>query len=105
MSSNDDYSNNFEINVDRGNGMQGETVTISISEYKSILELAHKAAMFKEAVLNSARLSSYDEELYFGGVSSDVATIFKYAFPEDYESRLRELMDKRKAKEDADDER
>jgi len=109
MSGNDDYSGNVEINVDRGgNGMSGGTVTIGISEYKKILELAYKAAMLKEAVLNCATLGLYGKELFFGVGNSEVAAIFKYAFPEDYESRLRELMDKKKAKESkvgADDER
>lgn len=82
-------------------------VEISKDEYKAILELAYKAAMLKEAVLNSATLGFYGKDLYFGG-NSEVATIFKYAFPEDYESKLRELMNKKKAediKEGADNER
>lgn len=109
MFGNDDYSSNVEINVDRGgNGMSGGTVTIGRSEYKQILKLAYKAAMLKEAVLNCAILDLYGNELFFGGGNSEVATIFKYAFPKEYENRLRELMDKKKAKESkegADDER
>lgn len=88
--------------------MNENMVSISKDEYKSILELAYKAAMLKEAVLNAATLSLYGNELYFGSVDSEVATIFKYAFPEDYERRLRELVDKKNAvdnKEGADDER
>ena len=84
-----------------------EKVVISKDEYKEILELAFKAAILKEAVLNATTLDYYGNELYFGS-ATDVATIFKYAFPNEYESRLRELMDKKKAedgKEDADDER
>lgn len=87
--------------------MDENMVSIRKDEYKQILELAYKAAMLKEAVLNSATLDFHGKDLYFGG-NSDVATIFKYAFPEDYESRLRELMDEKKAedsKEGADDER
>lgn len=93
--------------------MDENMVSISKDEYKQILELAYKAAMLKEAVLNSATLDFYGKDLYFGG-NSEVATIFKYAFPEDYESRLRELMDKKRdknkkkaedSKEGADDER
>lgn len=93
--------------------MDENMVSISKDEYKQILELAYKAAMLKEAVLNSATLDFYEKDLYFGG-NSEVATIFKYAFPEDYESRLRELMDKKRdknkkkaedSKEGADDER
>ena len=107
MFGNEDNSS-IEINVDKGeNGMLKETVSIDISEYKSILELAYKAAMLKEAVLNTAVLDTfYGEELYFGG-GVEVATIFKYAFPEDYERKLRELQDRKKAedgKEGADDE-
>lgn len=87
--------------------MDENMVSISKDEYKQILELAYKAAMLKEAVLNSATLDFYGKDLYFGG-NSEVATIFKYTFPEDYESRLRELMNKKKtedSKEGADDER
>lgn len=86
--------------------MDENTVSIGKDEYRQILELAYKAAMLKEAVLNSATLDFYGKALYFVG-NSEVATIFKYAFPEDYGSRLRELMDKKKAednKEGADDE-
>lgn len=88
--------------------MNANTVEISKNEYKKVLELAYKAAMLKEAVLSTARLDTfYGEELYFGG-GIEVATIFKYAFPDDYERKLRELQDKKKAedsKEDASDER
>lgn len=84
--------------------MNENMVEISKDEYKSILELAYKAAMLKEAVLNAATLDYYGRALYFGG-GNDVVTIFKYAFPKDYESRLRELIDKEKAEEGADDER
>lgn len=99
MFSNEDNSN-IEINVNKeGNGMSERTVSISISEYKAILELAYKAAMLKEAVLNCARLDIfYGKELCFGS-SNEVATIFKYAFPAEYEIKLRELIDKKKAEE------
>ena len=86
--------------------MNENMVEISKDEYKKILELAYKAAMLKEAVLNSATLDFYGKNLYFGG-GNEVATIFKYAFPSDYESKLRELTDKKKAedgKEGAEDE-
>lgn len=94
--------------------MSENTVEISKNEYKKILELAYKAAMLKEAVLSTAMLDTfYGNELCFG-CGIEVATIFKYAFPEDYERKLRELQDKKKAKdskkaedskEGADDER
>lgn len=107
MLGNDDNSS-IEINVNKGgNGMSEGTVTISISEYKSILELAYKAAMLKEAFLNGATLDYYRKALYLGS-GNDAATVFKYAFPKDCESKLRELIDKEKAednKEGADDER
>ena len=87
--------------------MNEDMVVISKDEYKEILELAYKAAMLKEAVLNSEILDFYGTGLYsYGG--NEVATIFKYAFPSEYESKLRELMDKKKAedcKEGADNER
>ena len=88
--------NSIKINVDKGcNGMSEGTVLIDISDYKKILELAYKAAMLKEAVLNTATLDFLGQELYFGGVS-EVATIFKYAFPSEYERKLCELRDKKK---------
>lgn len=84
--------------------MDENMVSISKDEYKSILELTYKAALLKEAVLNDATLDYYGKELYFGGCK-DVITIFKHAFPAEYESKLRELMNKEKAEEGADDER
>lgn len=102
MLGNDDNSS-IEINVNKwGNGMSEGTVTIDISEYKQILELAYKAAMLKEAVLNCTTLDFYGKDLYFGGGNGDVASIFKYAFPEDYESKLRELMDEKREKDEKD---
>lgn len=90
MLGNDDNSN-IEINVNKGgNGMSEGTVTIDISEYKQILELAYKAAMLKEAVLNAATLDFYGNDLYFGACS-EVGAILKYAFHSEYESKLREL--------------
>ena len=87
--------------------MNENMVVISKDEYKEILELAYKAAMLKEAVLNSATLDFYGKELYFGS-GHEVATIFKYAFPSEYESRIRELKDMKKdedGEEGADNER
>lgn len=88
--------------------MNENKVEISKNEYKKVLELAYKAAMLKEAVLNAARLDTfYGEELYFGG-GIEVAIIFKYAFPDDYDRKLRELQYKKKAEDDkegANDER
>lgn len=82
--------------------MNENMVEIDKNEYESILEFACKAAMLKEAMLNTATLY-YSKEIYFG-CSAEVATIFKYAFPEDCEKKLRELQEK-KAKEAEDDER
>lgn len=78
--------------------MNENTVEIDKSEYKSILELAYKATMMKEAMLNAATLDFFSEGLYFG-CNTEVATILKYAFPADYEAKLRELIDKKKAEE------
>ena len=103
MFGNDDYSSNVEINVNRGgNGMSDGTITIGISEYKEILELAYKAAMLKEAILNATSLDYYGKELYFGS-ASDVSTILKYAFPNEYESRLRELKSNQTAEPSKED--
>lgn len=104
MFSNADNSN-IEINVGKGgNGMSDGTISIGISEYKQILELAYKSAMLKEAVLNCASFDCYSNGLYFGNCK-ELNTILKYAFPAEYESRLRELKDKEKEEEGADDER
>ena len=103
----DDDNSNIEINVNKGgNGRSEGTVTIGLSEYKEILELAYKAAILKEAVMSASTLDLYGKELYFGGIN-DVAAIFKYAFPKEYKNRLRELADKKKEednKEDAENE-
>lgn len=99
--------NSIKINVDKGcDGMSEGTVSIDISDYKKILELAYKAAMLNEAVLNNLKLDFSGKELCVGG-GNEVATIFKYAFPKKYENRLRELVNKMKEednKEGADDE-
>ena len=86
--------------------MNENMVSISKDEYKSILELAYKAAMLKQALLDGATLAIYGKGLYFG-CGDEVATIIKYAFPEDYERKLRELMSNKAedSKEGADDER
>ena len=72
--------------------MNENMVLISKDEYKSILELAYKAAMLKEAVLNCASFDRYGNELYFGGCR-EVSTILKYAFPSEYENTVRKLKD------------
>ena len=86
--------------------MNENMVLISKDEYKSILELAYKAAMLKEAVLNGASFDRYSHELYFGGCR-EVSTIIKYAFPHEYESTVRKLTDKntQDMKDVSDDER
>ncbi len=87
--------------------MNENTVAISENEYKRIIRLVYNAAMLKEAVLNSATLDIYGNDLYFS-CNNEVAAIFKYAFPREYESKLRELMGKKKAgdnKDGAGDER
>ena len=99
MLGNDDNSN-IKINVNKGgNGTSKGTVSIDIDEYKEILELAYKAAMLKEAFLNCATLDFFGKELYFGAGINEIVTIFKYAFPSEYASKLRELMDEKTAEE------
>ena len=102
MFSNEDNSN-IAINVNKGgNGMSEGTVSIGISEYKAILELAYKAAMLKEAVLNCAKLDIYGNDIYFiSGI--ELAVVIKYAFPTDYESKIRELMDKKNEEDSKED--
>lgn len=84
--------------------MNENMVLISKDEYKSILELAYKAAMLKEAILNCASFDCYCNGLYFGNCK-ELNTILKYVFPSEYESKVRELADKEKEEEGADDER
>lgn len=83
--------------------MRENTVEISKNKYKKVLELAYKATMLKEALLNTATLDFLGQELYFGG-RSEVATVFKYAFPSEYESKLRELKKAEEEKDGANDE-
>ena len=86
--------------------MSENMVSMSKDEYAAILERAYKAVMLKEALLNCATLSVYEDGLFFGSSNIyEVGTIFKYVFPTDYDDKLVELKDKRKAKEGADDER
>lgn len=103
MFGNDDNSN-IEINVNKGgNGRSEGTVSIDIGEYKAILELAYKAAMLKDAFLNCAALDFFGKELYFGAGINEIITIFKYAFPSEYESRLCELMNKKNDEDSKED--
>ena len=96
MFSNEDNSN-IETNVNKGdNGTSEKTVSIGIGEYKAILELAYKAAMLKEAVLDTATLDIYGNDLYFS-CNHEIAVIFKYAFPAEYRSKIHELTHKKKA--------
>lgn len=88
--------------------MNANMVVISKDEYKKVLELAYKASMLKEALLNGAKLDIFRVDSLSFYADPEVAAIFKYAFPEDYERKLRELQDEKKAddsKEGADDER
>lgn len=90
MLGNDDNSN-IKINVNRGgNGMPKGTVSIDISEYKEILELAFKAATLKEAIFAQATPSFDGKSLIFG-VYGDAGTVAKYLFPEECAEKLAEL--------------
>nr|DAH96723.1 MAG TPA: hypothetical protein [Caudoviricetes sp.] len=83
--------NSIKINVDKGrNGMPEGTVSINISEYKQILELAFKAAILKEAIFAQAMLS-YDGKSLVCGVCGNSGTLAKYLFPEEYAEKLAEL--------------
>ena len=90
MFSNEDNSN-IAINVNKGgNGMSEGTVSIGVSEYKALLELAFKAAILKD-VLFAQMSPSYDGRSLIFGVSSDAGTVAKYLFPEEYAEKLAEL--------------
>lgn len=84
--------------------MNENTIEISKDEYKSILELAYKAALLKEAVLDSATLDFSGKDLYIGA-GSEVATLFRYCFPFEFARKLRELKREEDEKEVAGDER
>lgn len=83
--------------------MNENTIEVSKDEYKQILELAYKATLLKEAVVNGATLDFCGKELYFGA-GSEVATIFRYCFPFEYARKLRELKREEDNKEGANDE-
>lgn len=90
MFGNEDNSS-IEINVDKGgNGMAEGTVTIGVSEYKSILELAFKAAILKEVIFAQAA-PSHDGKSLICGIYGDAGTVAKYLFPEEYAEKLAEL--------------
>lgn len=93
MLGNDDNSN-IEINVNKGgNVMSDGTVSISVSEYKELLELAFKEAVIKDVMLANASLN-YDGKSLIFGVGSDAGTVAKYLFPEEYAEKLEELTNK-----------
>ena len=103
MLGNDDNSN-IAINVNKGgNGMSKGTVTIGVSEYKEILEIAYKAAILKDALFAEAVLG-YDGKSLICGFNGDADTVAKYIFPEEYANKLRELMDNQTAEPSKEDE-
>lgn len=94
MLGNDDNSN-IEINVNKGgNGMSEGTVSIGVSEYKELLELAFKAAVIKDVIFAEASLN-FDGKSLICGVLGDAGTVVKYLFPEEYDKKLEELNDKK----------
>ena len=66
------------------------TVKIGAEEYKTILELAFKAAILKDVLFAKAALS-YDGESLICGNCIDVDMVAKYLFPEEYAEKLAEL--------------
>ena len=102
MLGNDDNSN-IETNVNKGgNGMPEGTVSIGVSEYKEVLELAYKAAILKDALFAEAVLG-YDGKSLICGFNGDAGTVAKYLFPEEYANKLRELMDNKTAESSKED--
>lgn len=90
MFSKEDNSN-IEINVGKGgNGMSEGTVSIRVSEYKELLELAFKAAVIKDVIFAEASLN-FDGKSLICGVRGDAGTVAKYLFPEEYDKKLEEL--------------
>lgn len=93
MFGNEDNSS-LEINVNKGeNGMSKGTVSIDISEYKELLELAYKAAVIKDVIFAEASLN-FDGKSLICGVRGDAGTVAKYLFPDEYAEKLAELNDK-----------
>lgn len=95
--------NSIKINVDKGcKGMAEGIVTIGVSEYKEVLELAYKAAILKDALFAEAVLG-YDGKSLICGFNGDAGTAAKYLFPEEYANKLRELMDNKTAEPSKED--
>lgn len=90
MFSNEDNSS-VEINVNKGgNGMSEGTVSIGVSEYKALLELAFKATVIKDVMFANAKLN-YDGTSLICGVGADADTVAKYLFPEECAEKFAEL--------------
>lgn len=90
MLGNDDNSNS-NINVNKGgNGTSKGTVTIDISKYEKMLELAFKLAILKEVMFADAMLSNDGKSLVCS-IWGDAGRIAKYLFPEEYAEKLAEL--------------
>lgn len=102
MFGNDDYSSNVEINVNRGgNGMSDGTVTIGVSEYKEILELAYKAAVLQDVLFAHVELGYQGKSLFFMA-STAMDTIARFIFPDRYAEKLAELVEKKRADDERD---
>lgn len=84
-------NSSIEINVDKvGNGMSEGTVSIGITEYKEILELAFKAAILKEVIFANVSLN-YDGKSLICFAGADAGTVAKYFFPDEYAEKMAEL--------------
>lgn len=98
MFGNEDNSS-IEINVDKGgNEMSKGTVSIGISEYKEILELAYKVAILQDVLFANAELGYQGKSLFFMA-NTPMDTIVKCLFPDRYAEKLAELVDKKRAKD------
>jgi len=87
MLGNDDNST-IEVNIDKsGNDTNG--VSISLSEYKDVLECKYDLAIIKDVLFSTASLSWDGKSIEF--ISSEVGKVVKYLFHDEYDEKLAEL--------------
>lgn len=92
MFSNADNSN-IKINVNKGgNGMSEGTVSISVSEYKELLELAFKAAVIKDVLISRAGTDWSGKYLTWSDETT--SAVLRHIMGDAYDKKLEELTNK-----------
>lgn len=89
MLGNDDNST-IEVNIDKS-GNDTNVVSISLSEYKDVLECKYDLAIIKDVLFSTAGLSWDGKSIEFISFSSEVGKVVKYLFHDEYDERLAEL--------------